>query len=228
MRPGNDRYWAQIGALGVMCVPHDRIECFPGINGKDDERYKTYADLSKAMVDDGFPEWKIYQEKEEWPHYGSYQSLAVEWSHLRVLRQIVDRGENAIILEDDRFLTKNFVEIEDTVNRMPGIKALLLWWTFLHGDDPHYHIDEMYKQRMRSTDVQGVFTGYVPCGHSANFYTAEGAHEVLSYWRSKPDHSGESLLWKHNLENPYIKGYYHCMPAWGIELNNRLETRTYK
>lgn len=227
MKPKNDRYWAQQGVNGVMGVPIDRLECFQGVNGKD-ENFKTFKDWGQAIVDDGFPQWGCYTEKEDWGQYGGPQSLAIEWTHLRLLRHIADRGENAIVIEDDTFLTRNFFEIERRISLLPEVKCVFLWWTFFHGDDPHYPYDEVFKQETRYTGVEEIFAGYVPAGHRGMFYTAEGAREYLDMWSASPNRSGESVAWERNRDSQALKGYYFCFPMWAIDLVQRLDTTSYK
>ena len=227
MKPKNDRYWAQQGANGVMGVPIDKLECFQGVNGKD-EKFQTFHDISQAMVDDGFEAWKLYQEKEEWPQYGGPQSLAIQWTHLRALRHIADRGENAIVLEDDTFLYQNFFEIERGISQLPDVRCVFLWWTFFYEHDPNFPYDQIMKQHIRETAVEGVFTGYVPCGCKAKFYTAEGARDYIEAWSTAPEYSCESSSWARNKMNPTLPGYYFCFPMWAVDLVNRMETISYK
>ena len=226
MNPKNDRYWAQIGALGAMGVPHDRVECFQGVNGKD-EKFKTFKDWGRAIVDDGFPQWECYTEKEDWGQYGGPQSLAIEWTHLKLARQIAERGENAIVLEDDTILTRNFFEIERRFSQLPEVKCVFLWWTFFHGDDPHYPRDEIFKQETQYTGVSEIFTGYVPAGQRAKFYTAAGAKEYLNMRAAFSYLSGEATLWEKNV-NKDFNGYYLCFPTWAIDFVERLDTVSYK
>lgn len=223
--PGNDRYWAQKGALGVIGVPSDRVECFPGIDARE-ERFNTLAKLADAMVDDGFSEWGIHRETEE--YLQGPRSLAVTWSHLRCLRQIVDKGENAIVLEDDCFIIKPFDQMERSLSRLPpGLKCVHLDWTCLIETHGKIWFDYRYRQRIRRTDVQDLYTGYIPATHRAKFYTTMGAKEKFDTWVNEPWKDGESVMWHRN-ESEDTDGYYFALPRWALLWCVELETERYE
>ena len=223
--PGNDRYWAQMGALGVMGVPSDRVECFQGIDARED-KFSTIAKLADAMVDDGFEEWGIHRDTKE--YLDGPRSLAVGWSHLRCLRQIVDRGENAIVLEDDCHIIKPFDEMEKLLSYLPsGMKCLHLDWTTLIETHDKIWSDYRYRQRIRRTDVDDIYTGYIPPTHRAKFYTLEGAKEKFEAWKDKPWQDGEGIMWERNAEND-VSGYYFALPRWALLWCIDLKTNRYE
>ena len=221
--PGNDRYWSQMGALSVMGVPSDRIECFKGIDARDN-KFNTFEKLADAMVDDGFEKWGIHRETEEY-HKGP-RSLAVQWSHLRCLRQIVERGENAIVLEDDCYLVKAFRQIESALSRISDLKCLYLDWEFLIVGHGRIWEDTRFRQRIQRADHPELYTGYIPVTHRAKLYTPQGAKEHLDVWEDKPMHDGESLPWLRNIDNN-VSGFYFAMPYWALLWCVELKTETY-
>lgn len=222
--PGNDRYWAQMGALGVMGVPWDRVECFQGIDASD-EQFNTFRKIVDGMANDGFQPWEVHRDAKEYS-YGP-PALAIQWAHLRCLRQIVEHGENAIVLEDDTFLVKPFFEIESALSRLKGVKCVYLWWTHIIEGSRNHQEDDEYQQRVQSTGIHDVFRGYVPCGQRAKFYTTEGAKENLDWWMEHPRHDGESFPWLRNREGR-LEGYYFTFPRWAQGGMVNLETHTYK
>lgn len=222
---GVDRYWAQTGALGVMGVPSDRVECFEGIDAAA-EKYNTFAKIAGAMVEDGFPEWGVHRETKE--YLKGPRSLAVQWSHLRCLRQIVERGENAIVLEDDCFIIKPFEQMERALSYLPdNLKGVFLDWSFIIETDGRIWHDTRYRQNIIRSDVTDLYTGYIPAGHRATFYTPLGAKDKLDAWKDEPWQNGESVLWDKN-QSKQTDGYFFALPYWALLWTVELKTEGYK
>ena len=208
-----------------MGVPSDRVECFQGIDARDD-KFNTIPKLAAAMVDDGFEKWGIHRDTKE--YLQGPRSLAIGWSHLRCLRQIVDRGENAIVLEDDCNIIKPFDDMERFLSHLPsGLKCLHLDWTTLIETHIDIWYDYRYRQRIRHTDVEGIYTGYIPATHRAKFYTLEGATEKFNAWKDEPWIDGEILMWHRNAQND-VSGYYFALPRWALLWCIELDTNRYE
>ena len=87
-----DKWEAQQGTFHSMQVPRNRVERFSAIDGGN---YSGLDAISEAMQADGF---FCYKYPPCWNPWGPPRRLACHWSHLKVLRKIVDNNETALIL----------------------------------------------------------------------------------------------------------------------------------
>ena len=193
-----DKWLAQRCAFLVMEVPPNRVERFPAINGS---KYSDLKEISKAMQADDFSCY-TYPPPRSW-NWGKPSRLACHWSHLKVLRKIVENDETALILEDDVLLSTNFGELEEKLQQLQDfvqfpLGILFLEWWFPNPDDrniPCHEYSELQESKMCQTNVEGIFKDFLGAGDRARIVTARGAKRLLELHNAFPWGVGEMLPW---------------------------------
>ena len=192
-----DKWLAQQCAFLLMEVPLNRVERFPAIDGV---HYSDLKAISEAMQADGF---FCYKHPPCWNPWGPPRRLACHWSHLKVLRKIVENDETALILEDDVLLSTNFGELEGKLQQLQNfvqfpLDILFLEWWFPNPDDrniPCHEYSELQKSKMCQTNVEGIFKDFLGAGDRARIVTARGAKRLLELHNAFPWGVGEMLPW---------------------------------
>lgn len=192
-----DKWLAQQCAFLLMEVPPNRSERFPAIDGRN---YSDLEAISEAMQADGF---FCYKYPPCWNPWGPPRRLACHWSHLKVLRKIVENDETALILEDDVLLSTNFGELEKKFQQLQNfvqfpLDILFLEWWFPNPDDrniPCHEYSELQESKMCQTNVEGIFKDFLGAGDRARIVTARGAKRLLELHNAFPWGVGEMLPW---------------------------------
>ena len=158
------------------------------------------------ITNDGFPEWgELYgsPKKVLYPHW-----IACNWSILRALRLVINRGENAVISLDTHYMCKLFYLMERELHQLPrDLKALhLTWWK----DNPQ-HIKQQSK--LRPTNVEGIYSNFALYTAGVTFYTTQGAIEYLEIWKRNPVDT-QTVLFEAALKGEDVDGHYCCDPFW--------------
>ena len=192
-----DKWLAQRCAFLLMEVPLNRVERFPAIDGR---KYSDLKEISKAMQADGF---SCYTYPPLWDPWGDPPRLACHWSHLKVLRKVVENNETALILEDDVLLSVNFRELEDKLKQLQDfvqtpLDILFLEWWFPNPDDrniPCHEYSELQESKMCQTNAEGIFKDFLGAGDRARIMTARGAERLLELHNAFAWGIGEMLPW---------------------------------
>ena len=201
-----DKHHVQQAMCAVHGVPFERLERFPAAIDNESCPRDIRA-LAQMMIDDGFEEWSWFLENETWfqPHW-----LASEWSKLRLLRQIIERGENAVMSTDVTFLNRDFFELEDMQSRLPDLEVLHLSWWYDKEDETH----KAHYAKMKKTGVEGIFSNFMLMGGAAIYFTLEGAKNFMAMRKEWPNNNIESFAFYRGLHTPEkIKGFYACDPS---------------
>lgn len=198
-----DKWEAQQEAFHSMQVPPNRVKRFPAIDG---EEYSDLKKISEAMQADGFFCY-TYPPPPSWGPWGDPPRLACHWSHLKVLRKVVNNDETALILEDDVLLSVNFRQLENKLRRLQAfiqipLDILFLEWWFPsptdydgHREIPCYEYSEIQKSRMRQTNIDSIYKDFLGAGDRARVITARGAGRLLKLHDAYPWGIGEMLPW---------------------------------
>ena len=196
-----DKWLAQRCAFLLMKVPLNRVEQFEAIDGG---KYSDLKAISEAMQADSF---SCYRYPPSWKCWGDPPRLACHWSHLKVLRKIVENDETALILEDDVLLSVNFGELEDKLNQLQNfvqtpLDILFLEWWFPsptnypdHKKIQCYKYSKLQKSKMCRTNVDGIYKNFLGAGDRARVITAPGAERLLKLHDAYPWGIGEMLPW---------------------------------
>ena len=194
-----DKWLAQRCAFLLMEVPPDRVERFPAIDGG---KYSDLKAISEAMQADGFSCY-TYPPNHDW---GEPPRLACHWSHLKVLRKVVENDETALILEDDVLLSVNFRELENKLRQLQDFVQIPVDISIWNGgfprqpnpdfyDIPCHEYSERQESRMRTTSVDGIYADFLGAGDRARIITARGAERLLELHNAYPWGIGEMLPW---------------------------------
>ncbi len=195
-----DKWLAQRCAFLLMEVPLNRVRRFSAIDGSD---YSNLEAISEAMQADGF---YCYTYPPPWD-WGKPPRLACHWSHLKILRKIVENDETALILEDDVLLSINFGELEDKLQQLQDfvqtpLDILFLEWWFPspadypgHRETPCHEYSELQESKMCRTNVDGIYKDFLGAGDRARVITARGAKRLLELHNAYPWGIGEMLPW---------------------------------
>ncbi len=195
-----DKWLAQQCAFRLMEVPSNRVERFPAADGRSCD----LKSISEAMQSDGF---SCYTFPPLWKNWGEPTQLACHWSHLRVLRKVVENGETALILEDDVLLSVNFRELENKLRQLQDfieipLDLLFLDWWFPcptkfpeHREIPCHEYSERQKSKMCQTSVDRIYADFLGAGDRARIITPRGAARLLKLHNAYPWGFGEMLPW---------------------------------
>lgn len=198
-----DKWLAQQCAFLLMQVPSDRVKHLLAIDGRC---YSNLESISTAMQHDGFSCY-AYPPPPFWQDWGEPPRLACHWSHLKVLRKVVENDETALILEDDVLLSVNFRELENKLRKLKNLvenplDILFLEWWFPSPttnpdfyDTPGYEFSERQESRMRQTSVEGIYADFFGAGDRARIITPRGAERLLELHNAYPWGIGEMLPW---------------------------------
>ena len=196
-----EKWLAQRCAFLLMQVPPNRVEQFPAVDGRC---FSDLESISEAMQADGF---SCYKYPPLWDDWGEPPRLACHWSHLKVLRKVVENDETALILEDDVLLSVNFRELENKLRQLRDsvqipLDILFLEWWFPSPttnpdfcDIPCHEYSELQELRMRQTSVEGIYADFLGAGDRARIITARGAGRLLELHNAYPWGIGEMLPW---------------------------------
>ena len=193
-----DKWLAQRCAFLLMRVPMSRVERFSAIDGSN---YPNLEAISDDMQADGFSCY-TYPPPRSWD-WGKPPRLACHWSHLKVLRKVVQNDETALVLEDDVLLSTNFGELEAKLQQLQDsvqtpLDILFLEWWFPNPDDhkiPCHEHSKLQESKMSQTNVEGIFKDFLGAGDRARIVTARGAKRLLELHDVFPWGVGEMLPW---------------------------------
>ena len=214
-----NKHHAQQIVNALAGVPENRLKRFESrlsINECPD----TIAEVAELMVADGFEEWRYYLDNDI---DGTPGWLAADWTKLSVLREIISKGENAVVLSDQVFWWNiTFKTLEKKIKRLPGLKVLNLdgWY------DPADNFAMDYMSKLEPSGSPGIYKNFKGQGASAQFFTYEGAVEHLEMWRQRPDTHAVRLILRQSRKED-LEGYYVCIPPLVRSLNELEEHYTF-
>lgn len=182
---------------------------------------ETMKEISDMMVADGFDEW----------HYDAIKEndrepvlLASDWTKLRILRQVIENGENAVITSDNAYLLCKFDELQEVVNQLPDdMNALYLHWEA----NTDYPDQIKALSRLEQSGVDGVLSGFNMIGWIV-YFTQKGAKLFYDLWRQMPSADGQEVMYwarHHGLSD--LQGFYCCNPQIASAVFNLHEIHGY-
>lgn len=196
------RHYAQRACANMMGIPVDKLVRDIGYLG---ETFDSVLDVAAGMVDDGFPEFSWFLESKNADSiWQKPKNLCVSWSHLRILRQIVANGENAIVLEDDTFLKYDFGALQtDIFNLSVPFDVIFLGIFRFSNKSRHQHYDiredlflqERFQAEIKSTNIDYIYSNFWGLGSRARLFSAAGADKFLQSSLDNPWYSSELVLW---------------------------------
>ena len=201
------RHYAQRVTAAMAYLPLEKLCRFPA---KDGRGYESNEDILEDIIADGFPEYRWFLEPENKEHiWQDPKNLAVSWSHLSVLREVVNNKENAIILEDDVFIDCLYNDIEKDFRTLdqPFEIVWLSSWRWHEADSEIWNVGlEMEKELelergFLSTNVEGLYSNYHGLGARSRFFTVAGAKRFFDLAVSQPWYGNELVGWYYSLQN---------------------------
>ena len=207
------RYWAVMASLHAAWVPYEIIERFPA---KDGRNYETIHDVAADMVKDGFSSFSHYLNRESYWHQP--KNMCVQWSHLSVLRMIVERNETALVFEDDCYLRMPFWDLDVICSQLPNLEVLYLAhfsWSEVDSDptkDEWMALESKFIKELKPTQFPHVYANSYGMGAWARVWTPHGAERFLSEHLKRPWAGSENVGWEMkrdglSVENHYIYQY---------------------
>ena len=194
----------QRATLGMRGVPFRIVERFDAVDGRS---YKTFDSIIQAIIDDGFPTYKIFFDKPPPDAHdpARIRNMAGEWSHLRCLRQIIDRDEITIVLEDDTCLNSRINGINSILQRINDLQVLYLehWFQKCETDLGSF---------LTPTHVENVYYGFHGSGSRARLFTPKGAKHFIQLSLDNPWHNSEMQVYEAWRRSVMLPGYYVCVP----------------
>lgn len=186
-----ERKWAFMGSAIARRVPIERIRFWEAVPASDFGSPEAFV---SATEDDG---WTCFRKfliddgiLDEFQNPIDFKVKVQAWSYCQMLRFIIEKKKNAIIIYDDRFIIEweIVLQIFDTLAAKNEIKFWQLEnYPFLHVD-PHFEATPHW--------IPGLQAGPSGGGENAIVYTAEGAKWLLNYLIANFDHNIEMTLAK--------------------------------
>lgn len=218
------RYWAMMAWLHAALVPFEIIERFPAKDGMD---YEHEFDVIEDMADDGFPHYRAFYDYES--YWQKPKNMCVCWSHISVLRMIVNRNETALVFEDDTCLaTRDFWHIDSLAADLPNLEVLYLnhfHWSDVDADftkDEYMREESLYLRELLPTGFSQVFSNSYGMGARARVFTSCGAKIFLDYHLEYPWIGSENIGWYmkrggRSVENHYLyEDSEEYMPTFSV------------
>lgn len=199
-----DKMDAQELAAAIQGMPKGVLTRFPAAMENEDLP-DNKAELCGLMIADGFFEWEYELVKD---YKCSISLLAADWSKLRVLRHVVESGENAVITTDNAYLIEKFSKVQEVVGSLPpDANALYLHWS--SELDAPGHVEAM--SRLEPSGVPGILKNF-GLGGWIIYFTNKGARYFLDLWREIPDCDGQDVVYYAAKRYPNLEGFYACNP----------------
>ena len=186
------RHYAQRVTAAMAYLPLEKLHRFPA---KDGSEYESNEDIIEDIIADGFPEYRWFLENPErqWRRPKNY---ACNWSHLSVLREVVNNKENAIILEDDAFVKTSYPDIEKDFRSLDQPFEIVWlharrWHAWPLISERHFKLEIEFERELLPTNVEGLYLNYYGLGAHARYFTAKGAEKFLDLLLSNVKHGSE-------------------------------------
>lgn len=176
--------------------------------------YPSNEAIVEDIIADGFPEFKWFLQPENAQHiWQRPKNISVSWSHVSVLRNIVNRGESAIVLEDDTFLSCNYPQLYADLSAVdrPIEVAWLETWRWEPHESEFYQQIELDKEIIR-TNISGIYSNYYGLSSRARYLSYEGAQRFLDLALAAPWYSHELIGWYYSLEGGDKSKWLVCNP----------------
>ena len=194
-----ERRWACYAANATNGVPQSHIHIWRAIPGND---FESIAEMVEKAVDDGFPEFKELYNKEQIHDrvpedtYG-FCVTAQFWSYCQMLREIVKRDENTVILYDDRYI-RDFGYISEMVGHLsqenlPPFEILQFENNQHNAADPRHFMNPQ-----PHPNYPWFYQGPLGGSENAMFYTPKGAAFLLEYLLENFGPTTETTILKMN------------------------------
>lgn len=124
------RNYMLIGHLETMEFPvtdliaNDHMKFYNGFDWND---YKTNAEITTCIVNDGWSQWKekaAYYNRPEFADEKPLHSFAVEWGFLNIMKKIVEDDKPALVLESDvKFETLTYDKLREEWKMLIDIES---------------------------------------------------------------------------------------------------------
>lgn len=181
-----DKHWGQKIGLSLIGWNKSQIISFPGV---DPHQYPDNADICEGMKTEGFNNFDV-----EWFTSGQLYS---NWSHMRVLQEIVDtEQERTLVLEDDTFIYNGWThyKLNQLINEIGGndnVDLIYLDWQIsdLEGIISLKSIISWMEDSQHSSVLKNVYAQ----GSRARLWTKKGAKRFLDTWKSTKNITSENL-----------------------------------
>ena len=181
----------------------ERIE---RVMAKDGRCYENRGQVLDDMVQDGFGTYAAFWR--EMPSdlgiafWHKPKNLCVQWGHLSVIRRIAEKGETALVCEDDTYLRNyTFYEIQTYCDMLDDFEVLYLYshdWYLVdaeHRVNGHETDQPRFAQALVPTVVPEIFANSYGMGSQIRLWTPAGAERFLA---SRPDQQNEN--WSYYLK----------------------------
>lgn len=187
------RYMCE-GALFAMQTPFDRLKHWSAI---DDLNYQKTRDVLEDAIADGFPAFQSYLDKGQQNEY-NITVYTQMWNYCRFWRYLVELGETAMIIQDDRRICTPYPALQKIVQDLrefdPKFQFLSLWckhFAMNAADFPIRWISE------GSPIAYGIFEGGADTGH---IVTPKGAEwlidNVIGFFPPRVEYAVRALCHK--------------------------------
>ena len=197
------RWHTMMATLHMANVPFERIE---RVTAKDGRHYDNREQVLDDMVRDGFDAyirfWRELPADSEITFWHEPKNLCVQWGHLSIIRRIAEKGETALVFEDDTYLRNHTLYgIEKRCEMLDDFEVLYLYshdWYLV--DKEHrisgYETDQTkFSQALVPTVVPEIFANSYGMGSQIRMWTPAGAERFLA---SRADQQNEN--WSYYLK----------------------------
>ena len=179
------RLFATLGHLRTLGFPVEDESRLKIYNGYDVSNYISRREVAEAMSSDGYATWQeLVNNYPDVLEHPDYHNCIVEWSMLKILREVEKSGEDTLVLENDVWFKKG-IDYRLLQDRWDNLKAavpyesigcaMLMFYEELYGyrDDGAAVGVEPVQEGEQIDDfwVKGARSG----GQVANIYTPHGA-----------------------------------------------------
>ena len=144
---------------------------------------------------------------------GPPSNIAVNFTRLRMLRQIIESGENAVMVSDSYCMLEKYDVVESIIESAPDdMKILCLAWH----SEPHVpgHFEAL--SELEPSGVKGILKNFRLC--SLNVYlTNDGAQHLLDLWKTVVGCDGQNIIYHAGRRKAIpLEGIYACNPMLGM------------
>lgn len=199
-----DKHWVQRATLGMRGFPFSIVDRFEAVDGRS---YKTFDSIIQAIIDDGFPTYKIFFDKPPPDAHdpARIKNVAGEWSHLRCLRQIVERDEITLVLEDDTCIDSWMNSLNRILKTINDLQILYLEFWF-------HKCETDLESLLMPAIIEKVYYGFHGSGSRARLFTPKGAKQFLQLTLDNPWHNSEMQVYEAWRRSVILDGIYVCIP----------------
>lgn len=199
-----DKWISQQAVSDLWGVPPSKLVRYP-FKLENRQIPADICDIAQLMVDDGFEGYRwFYDQKEKF--YESIEvtkqgtlpvELAKSWTLISLLREVVERGESAIVMTDSVYLYEySFNQVNQWLS-LSDINGIALSHPHNFRENPDL-ITELELEPTASADLWTNFSDNCGCGY---VFSAEGAKVFLDAWLLYPQTLFPGLLPVYKTDN---------------------------